>query len=105
MKSKIFASNLGSALVLSFLTLLFVPIVSITQLTRGTISGTMRDTAGAAIPGATVKITNVDTNQTRTATTNESGFYRVTALEPGNYTVLVEKTGFGKFEARDIVVR
>ncbi|MCI0525155.1 MAG: hypothetical protein L0Y75_07820, partial [Acidobacteria bacterium] len=37
--------------------------------------------------------------------TNELGFYRVTALEPGSYAVRVEKTGFGGIEARDIVVR
>lgn len=105
MTSRNFVSNLGTALLLSLLTLLCVPATSLAQLTRGTISGTMRDAAGAAVPNATIKITNVDTNQSRVAATNETGFYRVTALEPGTYTVLVEKTGFGKFEARDIVVR
>src|SRR5262249_45458654 len=50
-------------------------------------------------------ITNRDTNQSRTTTTDENGFYRVTALDPGTYSVYVEKTGFGKFEARDVVVR
>ena len=75
------------------------------QLTRGSISGTIRDAAGAAVPGANVTITNVDTNQIRTATTNELGFYRVTALEPGAYTVRVEKTGFGGIQATNITVR
>jgi len=75
------------------------------QLTRGSISGTVSDATGAAIAGANVKITNADTNQIRTATTDERGFYRVTALEPGPYSIRVEKSGFGGVQAGGIVVR
>lgn len=105
MTHQLFVTKFGKGLLLSFLTLLLIPMTSMAQLTRGTISGTLRDSAGAAVAGASVKITNVDTNQARTATTDEAGFYRVTALEPGTYSVLVEKQGFGRFEARDIAVR
>jgi len=105
MKRKLFAFNSGMGFFLSLLTLVFAPAVSMAQLTRGSISGTIRDAVGDAIAGAGISIVNRDTNQTRTATTDERGFYRVTALEPGSYTVRAEKSGFGSIEARDIVVR
>ncbi|HEY3128461.1 MAG TPA: carboxypeptidase regulatory-like domain-containing protein [Acidobacteriota bacterium] len=75
------------------------------QLTRGAISGTVRDASGAVIPGAEVKITNRDTNLTRTVVTNDEGFYRAVALEPGHYSVTVEMSGFGKVENNDVEVK
>lgn len=70
------------------------------QLTRGIVSGTVRDASGLAVPGATVTVTNVDTNISRTSVTSEVGFYRVPALEPGSYKVKVEMPGFGAVEHR-----
>src|SRR5271155_799341 len=58
------------------------------------INGTVTDQSGAAIEGASVKITNVDTNVTRTATTTSAGTYYITDLIPGTYDVRVEKSGF-----------
>jgi hypothetical protein len=75
------------------------------QLTRGSIAGTVLDNSGAAIAGAKVTITNNDTNISRVATTNEVGFYRVPALEPGVYSVRIEREGFDSIEARDVTVR
>ena len=57
------------------------------QLTRGFISGTLQDPSGAVLTDATVQITNVATNTTRDTTTNEAGFYRFVAVEPGTYSV------------------
>jgi Carboxypeptidase regulatory-like domain len=68
------------------------------QLTRGIVSGTVRDQSGAAIPGANVTVTNVATNISRSVVTNDSGFYRAPALEPGSYKVKVEIAGFGTVE-------
>jgi len=89
----------------AMLLVLILPTSLYAQLTRGAISGTVRDTSGAVVPGANVKVTSLDTNQTRTTTTNGEGFYRVTALEPGPYFVVIEKTGFAGVENRAIVVR
>ena len=75
------------------------------QLTRGAVSGTVRDATGALVPGATVTVTNTDTNQAKTAVTDAQGFYRVAALEPGPYTVRTELAGFSTVETRDIPVR
>ena len=60
----------------------------------GSISGTITDPSGAVVDGASVTVTNQGTNLTRTVTTNSSGFYSVTNLVPGSYTVMVEKSGF-----------
>ena len=75
------------------------------QMTRGAISGTVRDATGAIVPGATVTVTSADTNQARTAVTDAQGFYRVAALEPGRYTVRTELAGFSTVEKRDVPVR
>jgi hypothetical protein len=74
------------------------------QITRGAISGTVRDSSGGIVPGATVTVTNAATNSVRTAVTDEQGFYRVAALEPGRYMVDTELAGFAKVQHTDIDV-
>ena len=66
------------------------------QTVNGRINGTVTDSSGAVIPGATVTITNIATNAPRTAVTDDSGFYTVTSLPVGTYTVTVERSGFKK---------
>jgi hypothetical protein len=60
----------------------------------GQISGTVTDASGAVLPGATVNVTNVGTNVTKTAVTNDAGVYNVTNLVPGAYRVEASLTGF-----------
>jgi len=69
---------------------------ALAQTITGRISGTVLDATGATIVGATVKVTNEGTNQTRTTMTDPSGFYVVTNLQVGVYTVSVEHQGFKK---------
>jgi hypothetical protein len=69
---------------------------ALAQTITGRISGTVTDPSGAAVPGATVKVTNVGTDISRTAMTDPNGFYVVTNLPVGAYAVLVEKQGFKK---------
>lgn len=92
-------------LLAALLAIVLLPATAFAQLTRGAVSGTVRDAVGAVVVGATVRITNLDTNQTRTTTTNGAGMYRVTALEPGPYSVMIEESGFASVENRAIVVR
>jgi len=68
------------------------------------INGTVTDQAGAAVPDATVTITNVDTNVSSTTTTTSVGTYLVIDLIPGTYTVKVEKVGFNTYLVKDVVV-
>jgi hypothetical protein len=81
-----------------------VPATSWAQLTRGTISGTIKDNTGALLPGVTVIITNNATGVVRTVVTDASGFYRAPALEPGTYTVKAELQGFKALENREVPV-
>src|SRR5204863_8582267 len=90
--------NVSIGLAIALFTILALPTRTHAQLTRGAISGTVRDQAGAVLPGAQVKVINPQTNVAREAVTNDEGFYRIGAVEPGVYTVLVEKAGFSKIE-------
>ena len=65
------------------------------QTINGNVVGTVNDEQGAAVPGVVVTATNVGTGASRTATTNEEGLYRIAGLPVGDYTVKVEKSGFG----------
>src|SRR5437879_13666451 len=60
----------------------------------GRISGTVQDKSGAVVPNAAVTVTNTGTNLVRTATTDGSGFYTVTNLPVGTYSVSAEQKGF-----------
>ncbi len=62
--------------------------------TFGEITGVVTDTSGAVVAGATVTVTNTQTNATRTAVTNSVGNYSFPALQPGVYSVKVEIQGF-----------
>ncbi len=65
-----------------------------TQSTSGTIQGNVLDANGAAIPGASVEIKNVDTNFSRSIVTDEEGRFVALSLPSGRYTVTVSKQGF-----------
>ena len=59
-----------------------------------TISGNVADSVGAVVPGATVKVKSTSTGSERTATASSEGFYTVTQLQPGNYSITVTHAGF-----------
>jgi hypothetical protein len=72
---------------------------------RGSITGQVIDSSGGAIPNAAVKVTNSETNASKTAQTNNSGNYTVPYLEPGNYTVEVSASGFQTIKREKIVLQ
>src|SRR5262249_47047870 len=74
------------------------------QLGAGSISGTVSDSNGAVIPGATVTITNVGTLLVRTLTTGDTGQFSAPALPVGEYPARVEKTGFATLEQKGLIV-
>src|SRR6266478_4995653 len=69
-------------------------VTAIAQTGTSNITGSVRDTAGAVVPGATVTAKNEATGVTSTQTTNDSGVYAFSSLPVGNYTIAVEKQGF-----------
>jgi hypothetical protein len=62
--------------------------------TLGVISGDVKDSSGAIVPGVTVTATNKATNATREAQSNTSGEYSFAAMQPGTYEVKAELSGF-----------
>ena len=76
-----------AALCLSLLFCLALQTTTFGQSDNAQISGFVKDPTGAAVPGASVVIKNEGSNYERTAKTNESGYYMITALPPGSYTV------------------
>jgi hypothetical protein len=70
----------------------------------GTISGTITDPNGAVVPGATVTITNTQTNQSVTTTSNIDGNYSTAVLSPGTYSVAVSSSGFKRYLVQSVVV-
>ena len=72
--------------------------------TDGAIGGVVRDPAGAVVQNATVTVRNEETNQERTATTDDEGRFRVVQLQPGNYTVRISATGFSEFTQQAVIV-
>ncbi len=73
---------------------LFGASLAVAQLTRGTVSGTVTDQSGAAVPGAAITITNVDTGVTRASETSATGRYEAPSLPAGNYEVRASLAGF-----------
>ncbi|HLA96175.1 MAG TPA: carboxypeptidase regulatory-like domain-containing protein, partial [Pyrinomonadaceae bacterium] len=86
--------------------LLIVTFLSITALAqfRAAVQGVVSDSNGAAVPGATVALTNKATNQSQSTVTNSDGFYRFSALTPGAYSISVEKESFSKSLIDDLKV-
>ena len=68
-------------------------VTALGQTGNSTISGSVKDPAAAAIPGAKIKITNVESGATIESVSNEAGLYRVGTLLPGNYRVTVDADG------------
>jgi hypothetical protein len=93
--------QVGNPLMFALIVVCAVSITghSQTQITTGTIEGTVTDEQGSIVPGATVEIKNLDTNASRTLTTDETGRFVALALQPGPYSVTVSKQGFATAEA------
>ncbi len=70
----------------------------------GSITGQVKDSAGAALAGASIRIVNPSNGVTRTATTDADGVFIALQLPPGAYTITVEKQGFKKVEKSNVVL-
>src|SRR6266850_1125802 len=79
-------------------------VSAIAQSVTGSISGSVTDSAGGVIVGASVTLLSDQTGSTRTATTSEDGRFSFAALQPGVYTVKVEQRGFQTLERKNAVL-
>ena len=82
------------ALRLGVVLLVAVIATSAAAQTTSTIEGTVKDSSDAVIAGATIKVSGTALATERTATSNSSGTFRVTALPAGTYTVVASQPGF-----------
>ncbi|MGA9887895.1 MAG: TonB-dependent receptor, partial [Candidatus Acidiferrales bacterium] len=94
----------GVAVAFALLLVLLGAVSSYAQTFRGSILGTVTDTSGAAVVGATVTIHNVATGIDRITQTNVDGSYLVPELQIGTYDVTVEMNGFQKTVTKGVVV-
>src|SRR3954466_5672906 len=67
---------------------------ALAQVAAGEITGIVKDQAGAAVPGATIAVTDVSTNRRRVVVSSRDGIFTVPSLAPGEYRVEVALTGF-----------
>ena len=72
--------------------------------TTSAIVGQVSDASGAAVPGAAVTVSNLETGMKRSATTDDSGRFDFPQLKPGTYSIRVEAAGF-EAQRKDAVVR
>jgi hypothetical protein len=87
--------SLGALLVSLLLSLMLLPTAAFGQTAgTGAIAGVVSDPSGAVVGQATIKVTNNQTGEKRTAVSTNSGNYSVSLLQPGAYTVEVSKSGF-----------
>ncbi len=68
------------------------------------IGGTIRDASGASVPGVSVAVTKVDTRESRATVSNESGFFLLPLLRPGEYRIRLGKAGFKTLNQTGIVL-
>src|SRR5438034_10870374 len=78
---------------------------TLAQTNKADIVGTITDSNGSAVQGATVTLTKVDTNATRAVTSGDSGEYQAPGLDIGTYKVVATKQGFQTITQENIVLQ
>ena len=93
-----FHQRLLHGLLVAFVLFSVLPRAFSQSTTSGDIAGVVTDPTGAAVPNASVALKSLSNGSTQAATTNAQGYYRFALLAPGQYSVTVTASGFGKME-------
>lgn len=101
MSGKIKTISFGVILTAAFLVL---NLSAFGQSTSGSITGTVKDSTGAVIPGASVTLVGRSDNSSQQTTTNEEGIFIYPQVRPGTYSISVQKEGFQKIEKTDVIL-
>src|SRR5882724_10180186 len=101
MRLRFFCWVLVGLLLASLLTL---PAFGQATVSFAQLNGTVLDEGGRAVVRAAITLREMDTNQTYTANTSETGFFVVPALPPGRYSLMASYSGFGKYTQNGIVL-
>ena len=103
--SRRFSNRLVPASLLAALLILFPSAKSgWAQLLFGSIVGNVTDASGAAVPDATVKVVQLETNESRETKTNDAGSYTLSTVRTGTYAITVAKDGFKMFTVQHVLV-
>src|SRR5690349_3447339 len=78
--------------------LLSASVLAVAQVDTGSILGTVNDTTGAVVPGATVTLTSTDTGLVQTTTSGSTGEYTFSPVKIGHYSVAAEFKGFQRVQ-------
>lgn len=81
-----------------------LPVLAQNSATTAVISGTVRNTAGEVVAGATVTVRDLSTNQMRSTATDADGAYRLTSLAVSTYELRVKSSGFADYVAADVTL-
>ncbi len=76
--------------------------IAFSQTVTTRVSGTVKDTAGATVPGAKLTLVDAATKDQKTATSNDEGNFVITDVRPGIYMVIVEGRGFKKLQVSNV---
>ena len=76
-----------------------------TSLVRATLDGTVSDSAGGRIAGASVRVKEIGTQQARDGSTNAEGVFRFSELPLGTYEVVVRQTGFAPYRHAGVALQ
>lgn len=98
------AVHLHLTSLLAFLLVLAAAPAAWAQATSSAILGTVTDSSGSAVPNATITVTQVDTNFTRSVQSADNGQYNIPLLPLGNYQVEITAGGFKRFVRTGIVL-
>jgi len=77
---------------------------AVAQTVNSRVSGVVKDSAGASVPGAKVTLTDTATKEQKKASTSEDGSFTISDVRPGTYSVGVEATGFKKLSVTNLTV-
>jgi hypothetical protein len=97
--------NLQNKLLTVSLSFLLGSAAAWSQVTTGTITGTVADSTGAVVPKAKIIIKNQGTGVATDLITNDAGLYKASFLNPGKYTVHLEAAGFKSMDEKDVEVQ
>src|SRR5579864_8840612 len=100
-RKKLF-TNKTTVVAACLLVFLMLGAMCFAQQLTGTLSGTVVDSAGAVVPNAKITMKNDASGDVRTSVSNGSGYFSITAVQPGSYTVSIEAAGFKKWERTGI---
>jgi hypothetical protein len=81
------------------------PLAVAAQQETATITGQVTDASGSLVAKAAVTVTNIETNVSVKAETDERGFYVIPSLRPGNYSVAVESAGFARITRTGVTLQ